>query len=94
MIGKTDFWTLASHFLKGPPRPLPQTLPGTPPIFGDILSDTPRCTSGPKGPKTPVGGRISLKKWSFSSLGGKRVQLRFCDGWMLADAVVIPDSLS
>ena len=45
----------------GGPR-APETLPRTvslsrgTPIFGDALSDTPLDTSGPKGPKPPVGG--------------------------------------
>ena len=53
--------TLSGHFLDTPepgarragpgdtgPR---RTLPRTPPVFGDTLGDTPRDTSGPKGPR-------------------------------------------
>ena len=47
------------------PRALPQTLSGTPRFLGDTLSDTPRGTSGPKGPKTPVGGRRVLKSQGY-----------------------------
>ena len=44
----------------GPKGTSPDTF-GHTPIFGDTLLDTPRGTSGPKGPKTPVGGRRVLK---------------------------------
>ena len=45
---------------KGPRDTPPNTLSDTQ-ISGDTLSDTPRDTSGPKGPKPPVGGWGCLK---------------------------------
>ena len=47
-------------------------------IFGDTLSDTPRGTSGPKGPKTPVGGRrvLNLWYWEFTHVTSRAFWLK------------------
>ena len=43
------------------PWSTPSDTPRHTPLFGDTLSGTSRGTSGPKGPKTLVGGRVFLK---------------------------------
>ena len=56
---RDTFWTLRLRGPEGPRDTPPDTLSDTP-IFGDTLLDTPRDTSGPKGPKPPVGGWACL----------------------------------
>ena len=51
----TPFGHFGARGPKGPRDTPPDTLSDTP-IFGDTLSDTPRDTSSPKGPKPPVEG--------------------------------------
>ena len=42
------------------PRSTPSNTSRHTPLFGDTLSGTLKGTSGPKGPKTLVGGRVFL----------------------------------
>ena len=47
------------------PWSTPSDTPRHTPLFGDTLSGTSRGTSGPKGPKTLVGGRVFLNVWAW-----------------------------
>ena len=62
---RDTFWTLWGPGPEGPLRHSPGHSLGHP-DFWDTPSDTPRHTSGPKGPKPPVGGWGCLKPWLCS----------------------------
>ena len=61
-VQKVTYKCLKKQILDTFKSPLEGPKAGHTPIFGDTLSHTPRCTSGRKGPKTLVGGHVSLNE--------------------------------
>ena len=56
---------------------LPQTLSGTPRYLETLSRTLRRGTSGPKGPKTLVGGRRVLKGQAYTSESPRKPQRDF-----------------